>query len=324
MQRSVGVTLSAVFVFFGCALALFAGAAMLLAFRMAPNTALAAPFVRAAILFDVILDLGFVGWGVASAVGLLQLREWARISMVVFSAIMIFFCLIPMAIMPFVPIPQSDAVPANLTLLIRTFIIVFYGIFVALGIFWIYFFNKRSVKAQFKSVAAPAAGALADATVQGKRPVPILILAWLFIIGGCFTPLVLLMGTPVVIFGHFVQSRWGALYYVIVGLLSVVIGIGLLKLRPWSWIAAICVQLVSFFNGLALFVVPGAWARFENYLVSQQASMGFTPQQQTLSPVFAGWIGLVFSLLFILAVLTVLAIYKSAFKAEPASPAAAT
>lgn len=104
MKRSTGVTLSAVLVFFGSAMALLVGFFLVAALKFAPHGSIPTPFLRGALIFDGALDLAFVAWGIASGVGLIRLRQWARMSMLVFSGMMIVFSLIPMLIIPFVPL----------------------------------------------------------------------------------------------------------------------------------------------------------------------------------------------------------------------------
>src|SRR5690348_16054041 len=237
MKRSTGVTLSAVLVFFGSAMALLAGFFAVVAFRFAPPRSMPTPFLRGALIFDGVLDVAFVAWGIASGVGLIRLRQWARISMLVFSGIMIFFCLIPMAIIPFLPLPpQSVTLPSNFGLFFRIGAVAFYGLFVALGAFWLYFFNKRSVKDQFKGISVQDGLATKS---RPERPLAILILACLFIIGGCFTPFVLFMHVPAFFFSFAVPGRRGDLIFVVFAALSLATGVGLLRLRPWAWILAV-------------------------------------------------------------------------------------
>src|SRR5271170_4671773 len=137
MHRSIGVTLSAVLVSFGSGVTLLLGAGMVLALRFAPTApnapGLPAGLLHAMLAMIVVMTLGFGAWGIASGVGLIYLRGWARISMLVFSGLMVFFCLPQMLIFPFFPFPNNGNLPANFGLFMKIGMTVYYGLFAALG-----------------------------------------------------------------------------------------------------------------------------------------------------------------------------------------------
>jgi hypothetical protein len=241
--------------------------------------------------------------------------------MLVFSGIMIVFCLIPMVIIPFVPLPpQSDTLPSNFGLIFRIGAVAFYGLFVALGAFWLYFFNKRSVKIQFTKTPVMEGSA---AELKPERPLAIMILAWLFIIGGCFTPIVLLMRMPAFFFSFAVPGRWGDLAFIALAALSLAAGVGLLRLRRWGWMLAIGIQSIGLLNALSMLLIPGALARFEDMLRLQLGVAGLPDATTMFSPALSMWIGLGVGALFAGAILAVLLWYKRAFNDKPATPATA-
>lgn len=75
--------------------------------------------------------------------------------MLVISSLMIYLSLPPVFIVPFWHVQYIVGADLNFNETARLSLAVFYAGFAVLGIFWLYFFNKRSVKGQF--------GALADA-----------------------------------------------------------------------------------------------------------------------------------------------------------------
>ncbi|HEY6444110.1 MAG TPA: hypothetical protein VIY66_12305 [Candidatus Acidoferrales bacterium] len=322
MERSTGVTLSAVLVFFGSAMALLGGLIGVAALKFAPHgpIPMPTPLFRDALIFDGVLDLAFVGWGIASGVGLIRLQQWARISMLVFSGIMIFFCLIPMVIIPFVPLPpRSETLPSNFALIFRIGTVAFYGLFVALGAFWLYFFSKRSVKDQFKGISAREG--LAPES-RSQRPLAIVILAWLLIIGGCFTPFALFMRLPAFFFSFAVPGGWGDLVFIAFAAVSLAAGIGLLRLRSWAWLLAVTLQSIGLLNSLSMILIPGAWVRFQGLLQSQRAAMFLPDAPIVVSPALM-WIGLGIGALFAGAILVILLAYKRAFDEKSGTPAPA-
>jgi len=89
MKRPAGVTISAVAVLIGCGLTLLSGAFMILAFFVTPATDSMPAFTRYSLLIMSVFMLGLATWGIATGINLLQLREWARISMLVFSGLLL-------------------------------------------------------------------------------------------------------------------------------------------------------------------------------------------------------------------------------------------
>jgi hypothetical protein len=76
MKRSVGITISAVIAFLGSGAVLLLGTS---AFLIVPASQ--PQFLKYGTYFLGVLLVGFATWGIASGVGLLRLREWARVSL---------------------------------------------------------------------------------------------------------------------------------------------------------------------------------------------------------------------------------------------------
>src|SRR5580704_4781792 len=167
MQRPAGITISAVIVLIGSGLALLSAALMILVFAVMPAAESTPAFTRGAGLIMSIFMLGFAAWGIASAVNLLQLREWARISMIVFSALLLVMGvpgLLMMLVMP-LPTPPASAYPPGDTMpspehlmtAVRVVLAVLYALLALLGGWWIYFFNSRWIRELFQNSTAPVA-----------------------------------------------------------------------------------------------------------------------------------------------------------------------
>lgn len=120
--------------------------------------------------------------------------------MLVFAVLLILFSLPAALVMAFIPLPNTSApdLPSNFGSILRVGFVVFYGMFAALGGFWLYFFNRRSVKEQFEGnrpgveVAVPG---LPIATPDAKpaRPLSITIIGWFLLVGSALAPLSLLL-----------------------------------------------------------------------------------------------------------------------------------
>jgi len=118
-------------------------------------------------------------FGMATGIGLIYPRNWARISVLIWGGFSVFFGLIgiPIAFFTqFPPNPRSPALPAESMQVVRWFLLGIYGIPLLIGTWRLILFNRKSVKAQFARQ-----GESAD---QGPRklacPLPIAVLAWFY------------------------------------------------------------------------------------------------------------------------------------------------
>jgi hypothetical protein len=325
MKRPVGITISAVIVFIGSGLTLLAAAFMLLGFAVTPADNMPA-FTRGAGLITSIFMLGFAAWGIATGVNLLHLREWARISMIVFSGLLLVMAvpgLLMMLVMPLptppVPaVPNGEAIPPleHLMTAVRIFMAVFYALLALLGGCWVYFFNARPVKEHFRGSATTAStgapSALAPTALPGspKRPVSITIIAYLALVGACMFPILNILHLPLTFLGFFFTGGRAAL--IVIGYMSVqlLMAYGLLKLERWGRSLAIYYFNFAIFNSIISVVLPGAQARYEEATAAMQSSMGLPPGPFQ----FPIWFSLVFSLPMIAIQLWFVVTRKQAFE----------
>lgn len=155
MRRSVGVTLSAVLLFVWSAVPLFFGMLAALAFLAPPLIPFPGMAIfRALVVAMSLIALGLASWGIASGVGLMKLQRWARTSTLVLGSLMIYLSLPPAFVLPFWRIREIGAAPVHFGESGRVAVAAFYAAFATLGIFWLFFFNRQSIKAQFKPAAA--------------------------------------------------------------------------------------------------------------------------------------------------------------------------
>jgi hypothetical protein len=293
MRRSVGVTISAVIVFVGCGLTLLQAIATGFSSFMLGQLREQPAFLGPILVFQIIFLLGLSGWGIATGVGLIRLRNWARISMLVFSALLAILTLLPAIVFLIVQLPvPTNAADAELTARIMNITrLVMVGVFwalAALGAWWLYFFSKKSTREQFaggSSAAAPAVASGIQFDVPPPmrrlgRPVSITVIAVLLILPACFAPLSFIemrflfpsQGLPFLFFGHFVTGSMGIVLMLALLLSQAVAGAGLLKLKPWARILAIWVEAFTFLNMAASFGLPGGRARFGEWMNSLMAS----------------------------------------------------
>lgn len=334
MARSVGITATAVVALIGSALTILFGALAILgsfamSLRPMPN---APPHLGYVIIVEAVFAFGFGGWGIASGVGLIRTKEWARISIIVFAALLMFLSLPAMLIIAFIPlpVPNDPNLPSNFATLLRTCMVIFYGLLAALAGFWLYFFNARRVKAEFQgqqstlqaaSAYFPAETSSANlaAPIQ-SRPLSITIIGWFLVIGSAFAPLGLLYSRavfravppPMFFLGFFVAGRVATLILLVWMTAQIIAAIGLLKLRNWARLATIALQCLGVLNIVLLVGIPGNRVRYQHIMDSMMASMSMG-MSQPVSFTFPAWLVMIASLPVFLVVLWFLIARKQAF-----------
>jgi len=319
MPRSAGVTVSAVVAIIGSTFTILVSALMLLlgfAFVSKSGQAANVPVNIGAVLgVEAAVTFGFGAWGLAAGIGLIYLKRWARISILVFAGILVVFTLPGALIMAFIPLPKPNDpnLPVHFMALMRIGMLLFYAAFAALGGFWLYFFNKRAVKAQFQGMqgapesaagdsflGVPAPAILDSSESPGARPLSITIIGWFLLIGSAIAPVGLLinralfpgMQIPLYFLGLFLLG-WGAHVVFIAWMAAqMAAAVGLLRLRNWGRLAAIALQCLGAINAALLLVVPGHRGRFQQIMETMMASMNASMHQPEPF-VFPMWIGFV-------------------------------
>ena len=333
MRRPAGVTIAAVAVFIGSGLTLLSGAIMIFAFFVLPATESAPAFTRAAGVIMAIFMLGLAAWGIATGINLLQLREWARISMIVFSALLLVMAVpgllmmlvMPLPTPPLPAVPPGEAIPpiAHLMAAIRIAMAIFYALLAVLAGWWIYFFNSQAIRELFRNPATSASDAapevFAPTEIPGapKRPVSITIIAYLALVSGCAFPILNILHLPLTFLGFFFTGGKASL--IGIGFMSVqlLMAYGLLRLEKWGRSLAIYYFNFAIFNSVISVILPGASARYEAATTAMQNSLGLPP-----SPFqYPLWISLVFSLPLIGIQLWFVVTRKQAFE-HPHDPLA--
>lgn len=338
MARSVGITASAVVVLICSALTILFGAvAMLGSFALSlhpmPNGPAHLGYV---IVSEAVFAFGLGGWGVASGVGLIRTKEWARISMIVFAALLMFCTLPATLIFAFVPIPipQDPNLPSNFASLLRLCMVLFYGLLAAVAGFWLYFFNTRTVKGQFQGTraAVEAASTCLPAQTLGMnptapshpRPLSITIIAWFLLIGSAFAPLGLLYSRavfhnvpiPLCFLGFFVFGPTATLILLVWMTVQIFAAIGLLKLKNWARLATIALQCLGVLNILLLEGIPANRVRYQQIMDSMMDSMMASMNARMSQPssfTFPAWALMIASLPLFLVILWFLIRRKHAF-----------
>jgi len=224
------------------------------------------PFVKTISIGMTVVMICVSIFGFATGIGLLRLKNWGRISAIVWSGFCIFFGVvgIPIALlMPFDQLPNALAVGSGFPLFLRLFLLVFYGVPLGIGVWWLILLNRKNIKAKFVSEVASSS---LTADTRPRRSVAITVLAWFFI--GSTANVVLYpffpFRMPLILFGHIFPGVSATGFLVLSGVLVLVAGIGLLKLQRWSYSFTIGMQLFILSNGVLTVLNPN----FERVMAS--------------------------------------------------------
>lgn len=332
MKRPAGVTAVAVVSILGgclaCIFGLFAilGALMMRHAPEMPGQTAPPPQVLSTILvFEVVFYLGLGVFAIVSAIGLLRLKNWARIATIVLGCFLAVFGLLGLfgaAIMTSLPIPAPSG--EELRRGIMTGVAIGIGAvclaLVGVGIWWVVFLNRRGVRAPFTGelAVAPvpdATGQFAPAAPPAAPSIPISIalIAWYMIVSGALSfPFLLLSQYPAVILGMVLHGWRGKLFHSAYLVAHLGIGIGLLRVKPFSRPLAIWFYLFSLANLSAYYLSPAARAWMKGI-----AEQTLRNDPNIFGPNFMRfmWFVLAFSALLVVVILYFLITGKEAYLA---------
>lgn len=278
MKRSGDVTAAAIILFFGSGLLILF---MLFAILGAELTPLP-PEARYGQFIGLAFYLLFAAWGVATGVGILRLRSWARISIIAMSVLAIFSCMcaaVGFALMPAILEQLPDAPPRAAVKIMVAVGVIMLLIPLAIAIWWLILFTRkrlalefasRGVRAQFRTgvtlnagppVASSAPPAFTPSgqtfgspamQLPNRRPVSITVIAVFLLAGAAFFPLILFYPANwriTALFGMVLTGRPVLALFAVCSALGVVLGVGLLRLKPWARVATILYAVVVTVNG---------------------------------------------------------------------------
>jgi len=262
-------------------------------------------------VFRVILPLFYALpaiWGIVTAVGLLVLRNWARISTIVFSVLLIIFGAfgILTSLVFFLKPPQGNGLDPKAAFFIGVTMAVFALVQIGIGIWWMVFFNRAKVKAQFvprllpfadsgqgaapyagdmpysatppppglaspADLASPPSLPIATANPSG-RPLSISIIAWYLLASCLFIPFPLFLHSPTALFLTILTGWRAAVFFLVIAGVHVYAGTMLLRMKPAGRWIGIGYFIFNFVNIAVFYLAPGGHARVTR-LVDLQQSM---------------------------------------------------
>jgi len=339
MSRSTGITVSGIVILTGSAFTLFMGAMMVLASVILMKSSSAAN-VRAisgvVMVVEAVMFFGFGGWGVASGIGLLKRKQWARISTLVYAGILVFFSLPPAIIFAVFPMPHPNDpnLPSYFMTAMRVGMVLFYVALAALGGFWLYFFNRQHVKEQFRGIPPGVESAAQDSLpgtpvpARSPRPLSITIIGWFLLVSAALGPLYLPfydrffpgVQLPLCFLGFFFFGRSAKLIFIAWAAAQMAAAVGLLKLKNWGLFGTIGLQCLAVLNVVLLAGIPANRAKFQQLMETMVASMN-TRMAQPVPYTIPMWTGIAGSLPLVFVVLWFLITRRRAFGSAGAEAA---
>jgi hypothetical protein len=199
-------------------------------------------------------------------VGLLRLKNWARISALVWSGITVFFAGFALLLSLIIPMPPPRNAPDFTIYFVRAALFLIYGLPCAIGTWWLILFTRKPVVAQFvASIPEPLAPAsalspypsLPAAPARPGLPVPLAVFATFLVISSPLSILFLLAShLPAIFLGVAIRGWASIVFYGLFCLLSLISGIGLFKLQKWSYPLALGIQVFGLVNGVISLFSP--------------------------------------------------------------------
>lgn len=335
-SKPSGSIIAAAIVEIICSLLAALGTAMALwAFRFLPmptsNPQLPPAFKT---IMDVmmVIFLGLAIFGVFTGAGLLGLKNWARITTLVWAGITVFFSAFTLLFVLLMPLPSVSSQPPGMDHSIRIFMAIAYGIPLAIGIWWLILFNRKAIGAQFSTGASVVA--LGAATMPGESfpleaqattakpscPLPVAVVAGFSILGSLGIVFVFFTRMPTVIFGHAIHGPVGTGILVLAGALSLIGGIGLLMLKSWSFSLSLGTHFFWLCSGTVTLLSSNYDALMHEALASSPmwTNQAYTDEYFHQIRSFSA-IGLLFPVLILVVLLYYRARFLQAAEAKPSS-----
>jgi hypothetical protein len=251
-------------------------------------------------------------WAAATCYGLWKLRAWGRWSVLIYSGLMACFSTITALALLFVPIPPTPNAPQGISSGVRIIGAIVYALPALLGIFWLYYFNRKSVRAQFDPRLAAGLE-----PIPPLRPVSITIIAVLMIVGAVSCLPGVFFALPAALPGVVATGIAAHLVFLVYAVTFGWAGIGLLRLDPRSRLVALGVMVFAVLNGVLIVILPGSQQRLMDAMREMPWGLGSVPMQYTEIQSVYLLLGTASGVLIYGAAIWFLIRHRSAFQSAP-------
>lgn len=272
MSRPAGVTAAAVVAIIGSVLTLAFACMMEIMARVGPFGPTSTPPVPipqyTAFLTTIAIALVALGaLGIASAIGVLRLRPWARMSMLIFAGILAGICGISVVVLVLTPLPVPAGMDPRLMLAMKPTIITIYFVPALIGVWWLIQLNTPSAKSAFVDPTAPITAA--------ARPTSISVIGWMLVVCGALSIPPAVVGLPMLTAAGLLTGWSATLLYVVLAAVQLAAGSGLLRLHESARVLAIVWFLVVSANALGMGFLVSANALFARYQAAMHMAQPF-------------------------------------------------
>ena len=323
LRRSpASVTAAGVAVIVGSVLVLLGAAFGFLAVLTLPNSQTGPQlpsFARSMAEGTMVSFFGLAILGIFSGAGVLRLRNWARISVLVWSGITAAICAFILVFLIFIPFPAAPNAPTstNIATFVRVSTALVYGLPLAIAVWWLILFNRKTIATQFVALGTGIGSPLDPSGFPGEPtsaskptlPLPITVLAVFLLFSSLSVLLIFFVHMPVILFAHALRGAAGTAAWITTCLLSSAAGIGLLCRKPWSYWLTLGLQLLWLLSGVVTLTSP----KYADLMREAMSSMTFPTMPYPEYPIerlrtfsYAG-------LAFPIFILTLLLYYRSRF-----------
>jgi hypothetical protein len=282
------------------------------------------PSARILMLVMAAFMMGVSIFGIATGIGLLLLRNWARISILIWGGLSVFFGVvgIPFAfLMPLSEPAGTAQLPPGTMRMIHVMLSIIYGLPLAVGTWWLILFNRKTIKAQFAGTTPPFDAALPQ---KPRCPLPVTVLAWFYVtllLNLFFLPF-FSAHPPIFLFGMRLPDGIGLGILLLSCLAFTISGIGILKLKPWGYSLAMGLQAFWITSSIASMLRPNYKAAMEGYFKEIESSMQLPASQFAANPFMQHFNGLMGAgLVFSGAILGLFIYYRQRFLAAASAAA---
>lgn len=285
-----------------------------------------------AVLF---LFVGIGVFGIFTGIGILRLKNWARISILIWSGITVFFVsfmLLFLLVMPFPTVtappslPDGASAPVVPVLAMKVFLSIFCSIPLGITVWWLILFNRKGIRAQFTGTTDLAVAAQPEGPIliRPRCPLALAIIAGflLFSFATTLTLPLLHFPLPVILFGRRIHGNLGFSFFFATTVLLAFAAIGLLKLKRWSYPLLLGLQLFWLASGTVTFLSPNYPRQMQEVLDEMPIPQNEVSAQMLLHGHSWALVGL----LPALAIVVILLYYRDRFMkaVEAAEQAAAS
>ncbi len=307
------------------------------------------PFPEAAramggIVWLLILAVNIFGIFVGAYI--LRRRAWARIAiliwgglMTVISAITIVTTLLVLTYLP--PAMPNAAGVASVLSVMKWVLTLLYLIPLGVGIWWLILFTRKAVVEEFNPLSArlhpgktldasgfPQEALEAPSYVPGgpSCPLPLIIIAGLDIFSGASTlailviPYSLIQSIPLFLFGHVFYGGAALVFLALLGIVYLVCGIGVIKLKPWALDPLIGFKALLTLSGIVTIMNPHFMPMMREAILKMIPQFGGELPANADLPANMFFFSdtyfksmMAFGFLFVAAILAVLIVYRKRF-----------